>query len=138
VRSPFPAVVIFAFAAFAARDAGGEEAGLRATAKVECTHASEPGRVRCEVEARVPAGSVLKWADVVVAQTPLFAIALRGRVGPLEANVHEDTIWRWAIALAARGRGKGELAVRVRVVTCVKDVCVPSEIEARGEVAVGD
>jgi hypothetical protein len=75
---------------------------------------------------------------VVIAKTPAFATALRGRVGPLEASVHEDTIWRWAIALAARGRGTGELAIRVRIVSCVKEACAPSELEARGEVAVGE
>jgi hypothetical protein len=140
VRSPFPAVFalgLVALAAVMARRVAGEEPP-RATAKVECAHASEPGRVRCEVETRAAQGSILKWADVVVAKTPPFASALRGRVGPLEASVHEETIWRWAIALAARARGTGEIVVRVRIVSCAKDACEPSEIEARGEIGVGD
>ena len=87
---------------------------------------------------RVPAGTVLKWADVVVTKAPPFASALRARVGPLEASVREDTVWRWAIALAARARGTGELAVRVRIVSCVKDACVPSELDAGGEIVVGE
>jgi hypothetical protein len=94
--------------------------------------------VRCEVEVRVPEGTVLKWADVVVTKTPPFASALRGRVGPLEASAREDTVWRWAIALAARARGTGDLSVRLRIVACVKAACAPSELEASGAVVVGE
>ncbi len=94
--------------------------------------------MRCEIVARVPPGSLLKWADVVVTKTPPFASALRGRVGPLEATSREDNAWRWAIALAARGRGTGELAVQIRLVSCVKDACVPLEVDARTDVVVGE
>jgi hypothetical protein len=120
-----------------ARSAAGDEA-VPATAKVACARASEPGRVRCEVEARVPAGSVLKWADVVIRKSPPFASPLRARVGPLEASAREDTVWRWAIALAARARGAGEVVVRVRLVVCVKDACATREIETKGDVVVGE
>lgn len=123
--------------AFPIRGARAEEPA-RATAKVECAHASEPGRVRCEVELRAPVGVVIKWADVVVTSAPPFAPALRARVGPVEATLHEDAVWRWAIALAARTLGSGELSARVRVVSCVKDVCTPSELEAKAPVVVGD
>ena len=105
---------------------------------MECAHVSEPGRVRCEVEVKAPAGAVLRWADLVVTKAPPFVTPLRARVGPLEASAREETVWRWAIALAARARGAGELAARIRLVTCVKDVCAPTEIEARGEVVVGE
>jgi hypothetical protein len=86
----------------------------------------------------VPAGTVLKWADVVVTKTPPFAQALRARVGPLEASAREDTVWRWAMALAARARGSGELGARIRIVACVKDACTPSELEAKADVVVGE
>jgi hypothetical protein len=114
------------------------DAGPRATAKIECAHTQEPGRVRCEVEARVPVGLVLKWADLVVTSTPPFAQALRARVGPLDASLREDTVWRWAIALAARARGSGELAARVRLVVCAGDACAPEEIAVKAPVLVGD
>jgi hypothetical protein len=145
VTSPFPAEAraltlasLFALFAFARGGVAKAEEPPRATAKVECARASEPGRVRCEIVARVPAGAVLKWADIVVTKTPPFATALRARVGPLDASAREDNVWRWAIALAARGRGAGELAVRVRVVSCVREACVPSELEARADVVVGE
>jgi hypothetical protein len=131
-------VLAAAAAAAAAASVAGAEEPARALAKIECAHASEPGRVRCEVEVRAPAGVVIKWADVVVTSAPSFAQALRARVGPVDATLHEDGLWRWAIALAARTRGAGELSARVRVVSCAKDVCAPSEIEAKAPVLVGD
>jgi hypothetical protein len=131
-------LALLAGGAGGAPDALGAEAPL-ATAKVECAHASEPGRVRCEIEARVPVGTFLKWADVVVTKSPSFATPLRARVGPLEASAHEETVWRWTIALAARARGAGELAARVRIVSCVKkDVCTTTELDAKGEIVVGE
>jgi hypothetical protein len=135
--SPIACVIVLGAAVLRGGVAVAEEPA-HATAKVECAHASEPGRVRCEVEVRVPAGTVLKWADVVVTKTPPFAQALRARVGPLEAIAREDTVWRWAMALAARGRGTGELGAQIRIVSCVKEACVPAELEVAAEVVVGE
>jgi hypothetical protein len=108
------------------------------TATLDCPRAAGPGRVRCEVEARPPAGAVIKWADVEVLTTPPFASPLRARVGPSEASIREEAGWHWTLALAARGRGTGEIAVRVRLVSCVRDVCTPSEVPASAALAVGD
>ena len=107
-------------------------------ANVECARLVDPGRVRCEVEVRSSNGRPLRWAEVVVVEAPPFAPPLRARVGPAEATTHEDSVWRWAIALAARGRGAGALRVRVRGVSCAGAACTPFEVEARGEVAVGE
>jgi hypothetical protein len=137
VRTACVAGLVALSALRGAGDARAEEPS-HTTTKLECAHASEPGRVRCEVEVRVPAGSIIKWGDVVVTSVPVFASALRARVGPLEATAHEDTVWRWPLALAARARGTGELAVRARIVSCVKEACTPSELEARTTVAVGE
>jgi hypothetical protein len=109
-----------------------------ATATVDCPRAAGPGRVRCEVEARPPSGAVIKWADVEVLTTPPFATPLRARVGPGEASVREEAGWHWTLALAARGRGTGEIGVRVRLVSCVHDVCTPSEVPATAALAVGE
>jgi hypothetical protein len=137
VRPSFPAVAVV-FVALLSGGAAGAEDPPGATAKLECAHAPEPGRVRCEVEVRAAAGTRIKWADVVIVSAPPFAPALRARVGPLEASAHEDAVWRWALALAARARGTGELVARVRIVSCVKDACAPSELEPRAAVAVGE
>ncbi len=137
---PFPArlglLASSAFLAFAGADA--RAAPARGVAKVECTHATGPGRVRCELEVRVPPGATITWADAVVARTPPFVTALRARVGPLEASARAGYEGRWAIGLAARARGNGEIDVRIRIVSCVKDACVPAEIEAQGDVSVGE
>jgi hypothetical protein len=90
------------------------------------------------VEARPPAGAVIKWADVEVLSTPPFAAPLRARVGPGEASVREEAGWHWTLALAARGRGTGEIGVRVRLVSCVHDACTPSEVSATAALAVGE
>jgi hypothetical protein len=133
-----PFALVFAFFALVGATETGAEEPAHASAKLECAHASEPGRVHCDIELRAAAGTVLKWADVVIVSAPPFAQVLRARVGPPEASLREDGLWRWAIALAARTRGSGELDARVRLVTCVKDVCVPSELEVKGAVVVGD
>ena len=108
------------------------------SATVTCIRATDPGRVRCEVEARAAKGTTIRTADLVVTRVPPFAAALRGRLGPPDASAREDAAWRWAIAFAAKSRGEGELAVRVRVVACTApDVCAPYEIDARAPLVVG-
>jgi hypothetical protein len=111
----------------------------RPTATLTCLHAAEPGRVRCEIEARPPAGgAILKWADAVLVSAPAFVTLLRARAAPADATTHEDTVWRWAIALAARSRGSGDVEARVRMVSCVHEACVPSEVTVRANLVVGD
>ena len=74
-----------------------------------CAPVQAPGRVLCEVEARVAADESIAWGDVVIAKTPPFAAALRGRIGPHDTTAHEATAWRWALALlrgARQGHGQ--------------------------------
>ena len=54
-------------------------------ATMTCEHVAVPGRVRCEVEARVAPGQSISWGDVVLDRKPPISIALRGRVGPHDA-----------------------------------------------------
>jgi hypothetical protein len=105
-----------------------------------CDAPGEPGRVRCEVEARVEAGESIAWGDVVLLRVPLFAMALRGRIGPHDASVREPRLWRWTFALVARTKGEGELSARVRVVVCREGTtnCVSREVEVAGKVQVGE
>ncbi len=102
-----------------------------------CEHVDAPGRVRCDVEARVGAGETIAWGDVVLVKTPDFASALRGRIGPHDATTREPDAWRWALALVARDRGSGEVQGRVRLVVCRDKRCTPREIGVAGRVVVG-
>jgi hypothetical protein len=102
-----------------------------------CEHVTDPGRVPCEVEARVEAGESIAWGDVVLLRTPVFTTALRGRIGPHDASVREPTLWRWRFALVARQRGSGDLSGRVRMVVCRGDSCAAREVEVAVKIEVG-
>jgi hypothetical protein len=108
------------------------------TAKMTCEHLAQPGRVRCEVEARVEPGAQIRWGDVAVTSVPAFITPLRGRIGAREATVREDDVWRWAFALVARERGAGDVAATVRVVVCRDQRCAPQTIDVTARVHVGD
>jgi len=109
-----------------------------ATATMTCERVELPGRVRCEVEARVSPGDAITWGDVVIVRTPPFAAALRGRIGPHDATVHDPGVWRWALALVARDKGGGDVEGRVRLVVCRGDRCGPREIDVKGRLQVGE
>ncbi len=143
VRFPVPTRVAVVVAALVALGVASPSPSVadepRATAAITCPRAPEPGRVRCEVEAKPPpGGAIVKWADAVLVSAPAFVTPLRARVGPSDATTHEDSVWRWAIALAARTRGSGEIEARVRVVTCIHEACVRTEIAVHATLVVGD
>src|ERR1700677_3811772 len=87
-------------------DAG---AGTPTRATMTCERVDAPGRVRCDVEARVATGESIAWGDVVITKTPAFVGALRGRIGPHDATTHDAEVWRWALALVAREKGSGDV-----------------------------
>lgn len=103
-----------------------------------CEHVDTPGRVRCDVEARVAPGEAITWGDVIITKTPAFVGALRGRIGPHDATAHEPEVWRWALALVAREKGSGDVEGRVRLVACKASVCAPREMPVTGRVLVGE
>jgi hypothetical protein len=93
--------------------------------------------VRCDVDARVEAGTI-NWADVEILSVPDLAAPLKGRIGPHEATAREPTAWHFALALVAKRAGSGPVVLRVRAVACdANDACTPLVVEARGEVKVG-
>jgi hypothetical protein len=114
------------------------DADVPTTVKMSCEKIGQPGRVRCEVEARVASGTVIRWGDVEITSVPAFVTPLRGRIGPREATTREDDAWRWAFALAAREKGTGDVQARVRLVTCVGTKCAPRQLPVTAKVQVGD
>jgi hypothetical protein len=103
-----------------------------------CERTEAPGRVRCEVEARVMPGESITWGDVEIVDTPPMASPLRGRIGPHDATVREPEAWRWAFALVAREKGSGDVQARVRLVVCRAGTCGPRVVGVSGRVTVGD
>ena len=109
--------------------------------KIVCERIQQPGRVRCEVEVRVPASSTasaIRWGDIEIVQVPAFVVPLKGRIGPRDATTREPELWRWAFALAAREKGSGDVSARVRVVMCKAERCATRVVPVSAHVAVGD
>jgi len=107
-----------------------------------CDRASAPGRVRCAVEARVPASRTIAWADVVLVDLPDFVTALKGRLGPGDVTTREPTSEAWAYGLVAKKTGRGEVRARVRLLVCeagdaAAPRCVPVTIDVGAVVLVG-
>ena len=126
--------------------ASAEGAGIQSS--MQCDRASEPGRVRCTVEARVDDHRTIAWADVEILSLPDFASALKGRIGPQDALTRDATTTKWALGLVARRSGQGEVRARVRIVACdaprpgaasgdPKAHCTPVIVEVKAQVTVG-
>lgn len=137
-RSLIHVACVVALALAATGSARGDDAGTGAThATMTCERVDGPGRVRCDVEARVAPGESIQWGDVVITRTPAFASALRGRIGPQDATARDAEAWRWALALVARERGSGDVEGRVRLVVCRAAACATREVPMVGRVVVG-
>jgi hypothetical protein len=115
----------------------------KATATMQCDRVTEPGRVRCSVEARTTGGRSIAWADVALIDLPEFTAALKGRIGPADAVAKEAGLQRWAFGLVAKKTGEGEAKARVRLVVCdaAADAgprqCAPATIDVHTVVHVG-
>jgi hypothetical protein len=109
-------------------------------ASMQCDRASEPGRVRCTIEAHASPGRTITWADAVIVSMPDFASPLKGRLGKEDATARDGALYRWAFGLVARRAGQGEARARVRVVTCAQDQparCAPATVDVRALLSVG-
>ena len=109
------------------------------SARLACPPRPGPGRVVCEVELEVDAGT-LEWADVLVIEAPSFAAPLRSRVGPTALFMKTEQRQRLQLALAATRAGSGRLRVRARAVACsdvARRACRPLSREVEAPVRVG-
>lgn len=109
------------------------------SARLVCPPRPGPGRVVCEVELEVDAGT-LAWADVLVIEAPSFAAPLRSRVGQAALFMKTDQRQRLQLALAATRAGSGRLRVRARAVACADPdgrACHPVFREVEAPVQVG-
>jgi hypothetical protein len=110
----------------------------KATVTLQCDRATEPGRVKCGVEAKSAAGDQIRWGDVEILQMPDFAQPLRGRIGPRDASARDESVWRWTFAAIAKRAGSGAVVARVRLVVCTDgDRCAPQVVETQAVLQVG-
>ena len=128
---------------FDARDARADDAKSLTTA-MKCERATEPGRVKCSIEAHVSGGRSIAWADVALVELPDFTAALKGRIGPSDATSREAASQRWAFGLVARKTGEGEARARVRALVCEPKAgaasapkCQPVVVDVKALVHVG-
>ncbi|MBS2016753.1 MAG: hypothetical protein JST00_27965 [Deltaproteobacteria bacterium] len=131
-------VVLGALHAEDSRADGEAPSPLRAA--MQCDRATEPGRVRCTVEAHAEGGRTITWADVEIVAIPDFTTALKGRIGRDDTTFRDPTTSKWAFGLVAKKNGQGELRARVRAVVCpaAGDTrCAPVVVEVRAPVVVG-
>jgi hypothetical protein len=130
-------IVTSAIAALAyASDVQAEPAKLNVS--LQCERATEPGRVKCSVEAKPALGDQIRWGDVQILQTPDFAQPLKGRIGPREATSRDDAVWRWSFAVVAKHAGSGAIVARVRALVCSdKERCIPQSVEIQAVLQVG-
>ena len=115
---------------------GQPDAPLRAD--MTCERIDAPGRIRCEVAARVTSPESIATGDIIIVRMPPFLMALRGRIGPDDATTRDSEVWRWAFALAARERGSGDVEAKARVIVCHGGVCEPRQAPLIARVVVGE
>lgn len=119
-----------------------DEPNVRAS--MLCERASEPGRVRCSIEANVDSGRNIAWGDVAIVALPDFAAALKGRLGRDDATIRERNAYKWAFGLVAKRAGQGEARAKVRLVLCdsaregsAPTGCAPVTVEVKATITVG-
>jgi hypothetical protein len=78
-------------------------------AELQCSRATAPGRIVCELRTRALTGKLV-WSDALVVSAPPFARPLRSRV------VAESGLAK--LALVASEPGRGTLEVAARGVVC--------------------
>ena len=116
-----------------------------ASASMQCERAVQPGRMKCTAEVHVTGNRTIAWADLVIVELPELAAALKGRIGPADATVHEPTRTTWAFGLVAKKAGQGDARAKVRIVVCEPaadpdagaPVCTPQVLDVRTTLQVG-
>ena len=118
---------------------GARAGGAGVHVSVQCEAPAVPGRLRCDLDARVDAGAkAIRWGDVQILETPAFIAPLKGRVAPSDATERDASAWRFSFALVARSLGAGDVVMRARFVLCDADgKCAPREVPLRARVTVG-
>jgi hypothetical protein len=109
-------------------------------ATVTCAPASKPGRIKCRAVLELPIESASKrklaWGELVVVSAGAGISPLRGRLGPLDAETHDDARIVWSFSVAAAEVGARTMDVALRGTIEPKPSGPPTAIERRVSVTV--
>lgn len=105
-----------------------------------CTPASKPGRIKCRAVLELPieatAKTRLAWGELVVLTAGAGVTPLRGRLGPLDAETHDDARFVWSFSVAAAEVGARTMEVALRGTIEAKPAGALTPIERRVSVAI--
>jgi hypothetical protein len=109
-------------------------------ATVTCAPASKPGRIKCRAVLELPIEAAAKrklaWGELVVVSAGSGIAPLRGRLGPLDAETHDDARIAWSFSVAAAEVGVRTMDVALRGTIEPKPSGPPTSIERRVTVNV--
>jgi hypothetical protein len=109
-------------------------------ATVTCTPASKPGRIKCRAVLELPIEAAAKrrlaWGELVVVSAGSGVSPLRGRLGPLDAETHDDARFAWSFSVAAAETGDRTMEVALRGALEPKPSGPPTPVERRVSVTL--
>lgn len=86
-------------------------------ASASCAPAAKPGRIRCRAVLELPLDATgkerLSWGELLIVSGAPSITPLRGRLGPLDAEVREDGRIVWSFSVAAADVGEHSFDVRL-------------------------
>jgi hypothetical protein len=86
-------------------------------ASASCVAANKPGRIRCRALVELPLDAVatqkIAWGQLAIVSSDPSVTPLRGRLGPNDAEVHEDGRLAWSFSVAASEVGERTMKVRL-------------------------
>jgi len=109
-------------------------------ATVTCTPASKPGRIKCRAALELPLETTaqrrLAWAELVVVGAGSGVSPLRGRLGPLDAESHDDARFAWSFSVADAEVGERTMDVALRGTIAAKSDGQLTPVERRVSVTI--
>lgn len=86
-------------------------------ASASCAPAPKPGRIRCRAVLELPLDVASKqrlaWGELRVVTSHPSVTPLRGRLGPLDAEIKDDARIAWSFSVAAAEVGERSMTLRL-------------------------
>ncbi len=86
-------------------------------ASASCAPAQKPGRIRCRAVIELPlalaAKQRLAWGELRVVASHASVTPLRGRLGPLDAEIRDGARMAWSFSVAAAEVGARAMTLRL-------------------------